>query len=236
MLNCCIDWLTFTMKYSKNQDMCITFENEIVEKIQHMLVPEGLEYTRASEGWALGHGRFGYKSMFSYEGMEIMFNGNSSICVNITGQGCRAYETFHGSFDNLIYEIVYNKYDVTRLDLAVDDRGEKTILDIKRIYKMSEMMSVRGDRNPDSKIWGEFRTLNRIQGTDGTTIYYGSNNADKRVKIYDKAAEQKMDDENWIRVELTLKNEYAFQALKLIDASVPAGTVFAGVMRNYLFF
>jgi len=226
MLNCVIDWLTFT------KFLGTMYENEEVDLLMEMLVPSGTNIS----GWQHSAGRFGYKQMMTYDGIEIMFDGNKSICVNITGSGCRTYESIHGSFDNLIFEIVYNKYRVTRLDLAVDDRGTKTMLDIDKIYKLSDML-YRGDKlNKTCRVWGEFRSINRIQGTDGTTLYYGSNSSEKRVKIYDKAAEQKIEDEKWIRVELTLKNDYAFKALDIINAGVPAGEVFSGVVRNYLFF
>lgn len=226
MLNCVIDWLTFTKQIDQQ------IETEIVDQILEMLVP----VERNFKGWQYSSGRYGYQQMMSYDGIEVMFSGNRSICVNITGSGCRTYESIHGSFDGLILEIVYNHYKVTRLDLAVDDRGNKTLLNIDKIYKMSALLHKNDKLNPDAKIWGEFRTVSRIQGSDGTTLYYGSNSSEKRVKIYDKAAEQKIENVKWIRVELTLKNDYAFQALDNINSGIPPGTVFSQVMRNYLFF
>jgi DNA relaxase NicK len=221
----CIDWLTFTKKLSLLDD-----ELESVEKMKNYILPNS---SNIIESWKLERGRFGYTKMWTLEGIEIMFEGNNSICVNMTGKGCRTFEIIHNSFDGLILEIVRNKYKVTRLDLAVDDK-EKA-LDIKRIFNMSEIPIVNGELNNKCKCWGEFRTVNRIMGTQGTTIYYGSNESEKRIKIYDKAMEQKLTNQHWIRVELTLRNNSAFMALDLMNTGIPAGKVFAGAVRKYLF-
>lgn len=56
---------------------------------------------------------------------------------------------------------------------------------------------------------------NRRNG-GGITIYYGSRNSDKLVRVYDKAAEMKLLSEAWTRVEMQLKKPHS--AAFVLDA------------------
>lgn len=53
------------------------------------------------------------------------------------------------------------------------------------------------------------------------------------IRIYDKAAEQGLEDEHWVRVELQMRNENASGFLREV-LEKPIGEVFAGVLFNYL--
>lgn len=59
-----------------------------------------------------------------------------------------------------------------------------------------------------------------IRSQSGETYYIGSRNSDGRVKIYDKAAEQKKDDK-WIRWEATIKPDEVFTVAYLITDFEP---------------
>lgn len=231
MLTCCIDWLTFVIKLDISKTD-VNYINDLVDDLQNYILPKNSTRDACNLGWIVGHGRYGYQRSYSYNGIEILFDGNCSICVNITGSGCRTYEDIHGKFDSLLGICVINKYKVTRLDLAVDDRDpDAGLLNIVEIYRLSDMFE------PDKCfVTGEFQSINRIQGTSGCTCYYGSNASDRRVKIYDKAAEQKLLCEKWVRVELTLRNGFAFSAIEKIHRGALAGDLFCDVVGSYLSF
>lgn len=147
------------------------------------------------------------------------------ICLNLSGQGCRAFEEYgHGDWMKVFeYIFLSDKYNITRLDLAFDDHSG--ILDIYRIKNDTE------DQNYISKS----RWWMNQYGSEGCSIYIGSPQSDIRIRIYDKAAERGFDDDrHWIRVELQLRRERAYVAAAELFKQQHIGRVAAGILRNYL--
>lgn len=229
-MNCCIDWLTFTLSV-KNSPVDDAFElaSEIIPDIAFN-----------DDGWQLGNGRYMFDKKFAYQGIEILFDGKKKsgldgyICLNITGQGCRTWEEKQGDIMELLRYVDKNAYNVSRIDLAVDDREQ--LLDIDLIYKLSGVrVDRRGKLNHDCYWWGNSRVNSRTQGTDGCTCYYGAPSSDIRIRIYDKAAEQKIS-EPWVRVEVVVRAEKAGQVVRDIIRDNEPGKLFTGILRNQLFF
>lgn len=147
------------------------------------------------------------------------------ICLNLSGQGCRAFEEYgHGDWMKL-FEFIFasDKYNITRLDLAYDDHSG--ILDIDRIKYDTEMQHYISK----SRWW-----MNQY-GSEGCSVYIGSPQSEIRIRIYDKAAERGFDDgRHWIRVELQLRKSRAFVAAAELMKQQHVGRVAAGILRNYL--
>ena len=172
-------------------------------------------------------GRNGYRQRWFFENINILFDGadNMGVCVDISGSGCRAFESYSStSWEDLFYTI-YNQddYKITRLDIAFDDHTG--ILDINQIQ----------DDVDDHNYVSRSRTWKVEYGSAGTTIYHGSPKSNMYIRIYDKAAERKLEDVHWIRVELQTRDEISKGFIEGLQSN-PVGTQFRGVLHKYLRF
>lgn len=89
---------------------------------------------------------------------------------------------------------------VTRLDYAVDVmETDASPLDILELWKSKQLLTT-------------FRTVRNYEtltGLGGQTVYFGSKSSAQQIRIYDKAAEQKLLHEAWVRVELQARKKKA---------------------------
>ncbi len=203
------DWLTFTCRYDSVNTVCdllglvhVTWEH--MEK-----------------------GRNGYRQRMCFENISILYDGaeNMGICVDMTGKGCRAFESYStrgwsALFSDLLYGLDEESINVTRLDVAFDDHIG--LLDIDRLR----------DDTDEHMYVSRSRTWMVQYGSQGTTIYHGSAKSNMYIRIYDKAAEQGVDG-HWIRVEMQMRDEIAVGYVRGLDDR-DAGTQFRGVLHNYL--
>ena len=202
------DWLTFTSKIDSP------------ESIMELLGLADISWQKMEKG------RNGYRQRWMFENISILFDGaeGMGVCVDMTGTGCRAFETYSTtSWDDLFRAIYFypEDYNITRLDMACDDHTG--ILDIERLQDdTDEHLYVSR-----SKKW-------MVQyGSEGTTIYHGSPKSNMYIRIYDKAAERNLENVHWIRVELQMRDEIASG---FVDGLMihPVGVQFRGVLHNYL--
>lgn len=202
------DWLTFTSKCDSP------------ESIMSLLGLSDVSWQQMEKG------RNGYRQRWLFENISILFDGaeGMGVCVDMTGTGCRAFESYSTtSWKDLFHTIYFypDEYNITRLDMAFDDHTG--ILDIDQIQDdTDEHLYVSR-----SKKW-------MVQyGSEGTTIYHGSPKSNMYIRIYDKAAEQDLDGVHWIRVEMQMRDEIASG---FVDGLMihPVGDQFRGVLHNYL--
>lgn len=85
--------------------------------------------------------------------------------------------------------------NVTRIDLAIDSPKWLDLAYMKQLLDQNEAVT-------------KARDWNLITGRSGQTLYVGSRTSEKFLRIYDKAAEQRVDG-NWYRIELECKGDYA---------------------------
>lgn len=165
------------------------------------------------------------------------------ICVNLSGTGCRAFETYgHGDWFRLLgylfrdtaviaeNERKFKRYNITRLDLAYDDHTG--LLDI---YRMEQDLKSRSYVSPAKyaeAIWSD----NQNDDLQGLTLQIGSDKSDVKIRIYDKAAERGFKDRHWIRCEIQLRRERAFVAAAELVKNQHIGRTASGILRNYLTF
>lgn len=176
-------------------------------------------------------GRYGYRDRLNWEKIDILFNGgeNMGVCLEMSGQGCRAFESFGSGDYELLFQEVFTEPDdvhITRLDVAFDDH--EGLLPMNKILEDS--------RNEEfvskSKKGKETLGLGEARGED--SVLFGTRNSLILLRIYNKARERGFtDDRHWIRVELQLKDE---RALGFLQQTEPIGERFAGVLANYLRF
>lgn len=166
------------------------------------------------------------------------------ICLNFSGTGCRAFESFgHGDWFRLLAEYftlrdtgVREKhgrkysYNITRLDLAFDDHTG--ILDIYRIRQDVEDRSYVSKSKYSEIVWSD----DQLEDIKGLTIQVGSHKSDIMVRIYDKAAERGFKDRHWVRIELQLRDDRARLAASDLITKGNIGDTVSGILMNYLTF
>lgn len=177
-------------------------------------------------------GRYCYQDRLHYDGINILFNGRDDmgICVEMSGQGCRSFETYGNGDYEKIFDIICENYsdtaeerqaNITRLDVAYDD-FEK-VLDLK--YYMSAAQR-------DDYV-SRLKDIDVTFSNKGCSVCHGSRlQSNVYIRMYDKKMERGRDDlEHWIRCELKLKDETALGFIKL------GGDIrenYFNVLNNYL--
>ena len=240
MENCVlVDWLTFSSQVETKDSVIallgLSHCHWTVGKASslhyaHVVKVEGItvHYTESSDIFI--ENGFGY--------LEKSKKYNSGICVEMSGGGCRFFESYSDKDFNLIFRVLAfgakkGNYNVTRLDLAYDDFSG--FIDINVMRDMTEkdfyscvMPSVsitKSREKKDSDLWG-------------LTIQHGKRESKVSFRVYDKRIERKQYDlEHWIRFEMQLRKEAALgfiQKLFFDEKTPDIGLHFAGVIRRYL--
>ncbi len=190
-----------------------------------------LGLNREGVAWEQIKGMYGYQDRLYWNSISIHYNGREDMGVwlEMSGQGCRAFETFgSGDYEGLFRYVLENPDDVhiTRLDVAFDDHTG--ILDMEQL---------KTDTSSDSYIskWagGTVRAGHGAKrGQD--TIEFGSMKSTIFLRIYNKAAERGFDaSRHWLRVELQMRDE---RALAFLAQEENLGQVYRVVLGNYLRF
>ena len=222
-----IDWLTFSVK-----------KDDPSEVIREYL---GLDPALFQD---TGYSLLGYNKVlrFSdicvcYEPRENKHFQNMGICVSMSGNGCRAFETmsklgakdkqgtqsvaFPALFQLLTADETAN---VSRIDIACDDREGS--------LNMDEIIDRTRSNEINSRLLR--RTINfSLNGKDkaGATVYIGAPSSEFRVRIYDKALEQGVEG-HWIRVELVMRSANANAFVEDMTNSENVGKLAAQVIND----
>lgn len=185
------DWLTFSTKIHSLFDVI------------DMLGLQGVKFEQM-------RGRYCYADRLNYDGINIMYNGREDmgICVEMSGQGCRDFETYgNGDYQGIFDMILENwnadaekrQMNISRLDVAYDDFDK--VLDLGYYMQAAQ----KGDYVSRCK------DIEVIYSNKGCSICHGSRRqSDVYVRMYDKKIERgRTDLEHWIRCEIKLKDDCA---------------------------
>jgi hypothetical protein len=168
-----------------------------------------------SRHWGIAKPGNGYK--FAQRTLEgaVVSTGREDMGVHLDLPGaCLAIIAANdSSLANVVRWIVQQTANFSRADFAVDatDSG----LDIWRLRAMFE------DGRADTRI-RMFKMIESNAG--GLTLYLGSPTSDRRIRIYNKAAERARlgelpDSADWIRIEYQARNEPANMAVHMLAGS-----------------
>lgn len=219
--NCIIyDWLTFTVKEMTEKDILSNFFLDDVS-------------------WVLRSGKNGYKSAYFFGGMWVMFDGRNDmgVCVELSGQGCRQYETCGlSSLSELVSFVSSNpKFNVTRIDVAYDDidKNGPGLLNVGLIDRLALRDRYISKFSNRSGSWSGKHSDQGNKDKLAYSVYFGSPQSKIRFRIYDKALERGGLDYHWTRFEIQLRDE---AATNYVLSSGSPGFKFSGLINNYLRF
>ncbi len=213
MNNVLYDWLTFSTKIHSLPD--------VVELL-------GLENVRFENL----RGRYCYQDRLHYDGISILYNGREDmgICVEMSGQGCRSFETHGNGNYQAIFDLINENWsaeadkrqmNITRLDVAYDDFDG--LLDLN--YLMSAAQK--------GEYVSRLKDIEVIYSNKGCSVCHGSRlQSNVYIRIYDKKKERNRDDiEHWVRCEIKLKDITAKGFISLGD---DIRKNYFDVLNNYL--
>ena len=118
----------------------------------------------------------------------------------------------------LIQTVVDAGGSITRLDLAKDVQGIAISLD--QIYKSME----RGEHTGTARSFSQIHSLG-----GGNTVYVGSRQSEKFIRIYDKGAQQGAEQVLWYRYELETKGMVARAVATLLCANTQWNAAFTTI-------
>ena len=211
------DWLSFTSK------------KDSVDDLVQLL---GLDPFNCTFKTIKGQNFYEYGMQFCE--IKFFYGGNNGTTMcQLSGQGCRDFETFssHKSFYDLLSVLISDpdNYTITRLDIAYDDHDG--VLDI---WKLKSECDKQNFVTKFSDIHIVYGCINK-----DIDVQFGSMKSEIFFRCYDKAKERHCDDDiHWIRFELQLRNSRALEAARqyLLTAGQGIGDVFFGIVNNYIRF
>lgn len=227
-LICLVDWLQFTIK------------TESLDAVYKIL---GIDDSEFSE---MPTGLYSYKKRKACGNIWVMYDGmpDMGIHVQISGQGCREYETYHnGNWFELFKMLIEIGANVTRLDIAIDDicfNEAKPYFTVRQLIRKAK----RGECRTKWKSGIRQEKFDFGSGkSKGDTLYCGSNSSLIQLVIYEKDHERKNNDieieENlttWNRCELRLYDDRADEAVQWVVRGYPVGKLAFGILSNYINF
>jgi hypothetical protein len=160
-------------------------------------------------------GFYGYAASFRAPGLMVLYTpGRSDVHVQLTGEGCELCEH---KFDFLPHDA-----KITRLDIACDVYdGSFTVDDVWGYLQRGQFSSTSTT----------FLRMVGLREGSGDTLYIGSKTSDRRLRVYDKNAEQNITDKaesTWVRYELQLRRESAQAAWEKMQVCIKS--TFNGLM------
>ena len=224
-----IDWLTFSVKE--------TDPNKVIQTYLGM-DPALFQDT--------GYSLMGYNKVMRFsdilvcsEGREDDYFKDMGVCVSMSGNGCRTFETMSKLTLDLkdkqdtqsvafpaLFQLLASDADanVSRIDIACDDR--EGYLDMDAILTKTQTNEVNSRMTTRS-------TVISFNGQErsGATAYLGAPSSSFRVRIYDKALEQG-EPGHWVRVELVMRSRNANAFVEQMTTSENVGKLAAQVIND----
>lgn len=173
-----------------------------------------------------------------FDGVLIAYNkdedGNVvNTFLDVSGRGCRTIEqlsdlTFDwfGFLNSLDDRIRSRSVHISRIDVACDLEDDE--IPFERFYKYSY----------HEAYVCKSKVLPKIVFKREEEIYFGSSKSDRLLRIYNKAMEQGLPDQYWMRMEFQLRNDCAvsFYLNWVLYKDAGIGYLYRGMMLDYLRF
>lgn len=231
-----LDWISFTV-----------FDIDHVNSVIQILGYDVTDFKKLPKGMN------GYRSCLrhSAHAIFVLSDGNEGMGIHVDISGSSIMNTLshfkhknsvNTPFSSIAYEATSFDFTIlidflnmisehghlTRLDLAIDDIGENYFC----LQQLHDLFST-GSYVSKFRKWRELISNGDENKCIGHTIYFGSQNSDIMLRIYDKKLEQKVD-YSWVRWEFQLRADRAISVAKLLTSDKTIASVAIGVLSNYL--
>lgn len=226
-----IDWFSLSVRYDQSEYSC-SFDF-VCDFLSEFL---GLSFLGID--WLEFQGFHGFSDRIYFNGISIHYNGKASmglddrIWLEMSGQGCRAYEEFSKYSDWLhLFQLPLidsKTYHLTRLDIAYDDFSG--VLDLSIIdSELTDLNVVTTFKNC---------SVEHSYFHDDMCVYFGSKSSDILFRCYNKAAERNREDEidHWVRFEIQLRDDRALTFVESYLHDKSLGRCFSGIIDKCLRF
>jgi len=153
------------------------------------------------------------------------------VCINLTGHQCHEFFTTNGSLRPVIVDAWSDLMNFTRIDFAVDYFGPDA-----SITELVEAI----ENDPDSTVARRLTPYRQIDIEAGQVrrfdsgVYIGSVKSDRYICVYDKALEQELEGQQWVRIELRSRKEKAQQFAEMAIRD-EIGIVGRSLIREYCY-
>ena len=229
-----IDWLTFSVKEKDPRYVIQTYLGMDPDLFQDTGFSQFMGYSKVL--------RFSDIFVCS-EGREDNNFHNMGVCVSMSGNGCRTFETMSklslGTQNKqgtksvafpALFQLLASDADsnVSRIDIACDDRDG--------CLNMDQIIAKTWANEINSRM--KRRDVHfSLEGTQqaGATVYIGAASSDFRVRIYDKALEQGVEG-HWVRVELVMRGKNSKSFVDHMTRTDNVGKLAAQVINDKLSF
>jgi len=225
-----VDWLTFSVK-----------EEDPGKVIQQYL---GMDPDLFQD---TGYSLMGYNKVLRFSDICVCYEGREDdhfhdmgVCVSMSGNGCRTFETmskltFDGAKDkqgtkSIAFPVLFQLLastkgaNVSRIDVACDDHtGYLSMDQIIEKTRSGDINSRMTSRDVHESLKGKKKS--------GKTVYIGAESSAFRVRIYDKALEQGVDG-HWVRVELVMRGRNSKSFVQNMTNSENVGKLAAQVIND----
>lgn len=181
--------------------------------------------------FSLRRGFNGYDYSYQREGVTLCWGGCDTIMVQMSGKGCRLYESLEKTLEwtELIRLVQsFQTHNFSRLDIACDTFG---------LLSMSKLMQYTLSQRYVSRFVDYFVG----QGNKEESIIFGSPSSRMRLRIYNKTLERarelgSMEDvpQDWVRLEFQLRDAAADSFIEAWQNTGNISTAYFGIMANQL--
>lgn len=225
-----VDYFCFTVSLAEFQEYDSSEEKAVYlqQRIEKKFYLSGLEFQQRK-------GMYGYAYSAWYDGIVYAWGGAETIYIQMSGTGCRTWETTH---PGLMWEkwikylqTTYATLHISRLDIACDTFGQLKLKNIQAFTRAGNYIS-------------RWKTFLIQEGSAEMAVIWGSSKSDFRLRIYDKTLERQKKGgvdadkvpQGWVRCEFQLRNDAAASFVRSWQDCGSIGQAFMGIMRNQLLY
>lgn len=232
-----VDWLTFsvsTLRYGDNASHVDVSEYTPQEVIRYFLGMDPCLFRDMPcpvPGYTVA---LGFNNIFvCYEPRENDHFHNLGVCVSMSGNGCRCFESM-SSYKPAPFEALFQLIsdtpgsNVSRVDVACDDHDGALDMDLIIEKVQNNEVNSRMTKRSLNRSWdGLYK--------NGDTAYIGSSKSEFRIRIYDKALEQGIKG-HWVRVEMVIRGKNANSFVHQAAQGAVFGQLAAQVLNDKFLF
>lgn len=185
--------------------------------------------------WSAEKTRLHYGQRLKFDGISVHYTEDydtkhqAGCCLEMSGQGCRDFETFGTGDWSLLFEFVaLAGGNITRLDIAYDDFTG--VLPLRKMFDQADRYEFTSRKQ---KLLLTKSSDDQDPEHAGLSVCHGSKSSEVFVRVYDKRAERHAweEFEHWVRFEIQLRDS---SAAGFLTAHGTFGEKFRGLITNYL--